>query len=67
LLVAADIAEPTEVVVPTDSLRDALRKMNTRAIDVIPVVESEANPKLVGLLSRADVLSAYERELMQEV
>jgi len=54
-------------VVPTDSLRDALRKMNTRAIDVIPVVESEANPKLVGLLSRADVLSAYERELMQEV
>jgi CIC family chloride channel protein len=67
LLVAADIAEPTEVVVPTDSLRDALRKMNTRAIDVIPVVEDEANPKLVGLLSRADVLSAYERELMQEV
>jgi CIC family chloride channel protein len=67
LLVAADIAEPTEVVLPTDSLRDVLRKMNTRAIDVIPVVESEANPKLVGLLSRADVLSAYERELMQEV
>jgi CIC family chloride channel protein len=67
LLMAADIAEPTEVVLPNDSLRDALRKMNTRAIDVIPVVESEANPKLVGILSRADVLSAYERELMQEV
>lgn len=67
LLVAADIAEPTEVVVPSDSLRDALRKMNTRAIDVIPVVKSEASPVLVGILSRADVLSAYERELMQEV
>ena len=67
LLVAADIAEPTEVVLPSDSLRDALRKMNTRALDVIPVVESEADPRLVGVLSRADVLSAYERELMQEV
>ena len=67
LLVAADIAEPTEVVLPSDSLRDALRKMNMRALDVIPVVESEAHPRVVGVLSRADVLSAYERELMQEV
>ncbi len=67
LLMAADIAEPTEVVLPTESLRDALRKMNTRALDVIPVVESETTPRLVGILSRADVLSAYERELMQEV
>jgi CIC family chloride channel protein len=67
LLMAADIAEPTEVVLPSDSLREALRKMNTRALDVIPVVESESNPRLVGILSRADVLSAYERELLQEV
>jgi CIC family chloride channel protein len=67
LLVAADLAEPTEVVVPTDSLREVLRKMNARAIDVIPVVESEAKPVLVGVLSRAGVLAAYERELMHEV
>jgi CIC family chloride channel protein len=67
LLVAADLAEPTEVVVPTDSLREVLRKMNTRAIDVIPVVESEEKPVLVGVLSRAGVLAAYERELMHEV
>jgi CIC family chloride channel protein len=67
VLVAADLAEPTEVVVPTDSLREVLRKMNARAIDVIPVVESEAKPVLVGVLSRAGVLAAYERELMHEV
>lgn len=67
LLVAADLAEPTEVVLPTDSLREVLRKMNARAIDLIPVVESEARPVLVGVLSRADVLAAYERELMHEV
>jgi CBS-domain-containing membrane protein len=41
--------------------------MNTRALDVIPVVETESEPKIVGILSRADILSAYERELLQEV
>lgn len=67
VVVAGDLAEPTEVVLPTDSLAEALRKMNARAMDVIPVVQSESHPKLVGILSRADVLGAYERELMQEV
>jgi predicted transcriptional regulator len=41
--------------------------MNARAIDVIPVVASPASPRLIGILSRADVLTAYERELMHEV
>jgi len=67
VVLAADLAAPTEVVLPSDSLADALRKMNARAIDVIPVVMSEAHPRIVGVLSRADVLGAYERELMQEV
>jgi CIC family chloride channel protein len=67
ILVAADLAEPSEVVTPRSSLREALRKMNARAIDAIPVVERESRPKLVGVLSRADVLASYERELMHEV
>ncbi|MGH7647430.1 MAG: CBS domain-containing protein, partial [Gemmatimonadaceae bacterium] len=67
VVLAADLAAPTEIVVPSDSLADALRKMNARAIDVIPVVMSESHPRIVGVLSRADVLGAYERELMQEV
>lgn len=67
VVLAADLAAPTEIVLPSDSLADALRKMNARAIDVIPVVMSESHPRIVGVLSRADVLGAYERELMQEV
>lgn len=66
VVLAADLAAPTEIVLPSDSLADALRKMNARAIDVIPVVMSEGHPRIVGMLSRADVLGAYERELMQE-
>jgi len=67
VVLAADLAAPTEVVLPSDSLAEALSKMNARAIDVIPVVMSESHPRIVGVLSRADVLGAYERELMQEV
>ncbi|HSC32339.1 MAG TPA: chloride channel protein [Gemmatimonadaceae bacterium] len=67
VVLAADLAAPTEVVLPSDSLAVALRKMNARAIEVIPVVMSEAHPRIVGILSRADVLAAYERQLMHEV
>ena len=67
ILVAADLAEPTEVVTPSDSLHTALRKMNGRSVDAIPVVESERQPRLVGVLTRAGLLAAYERELLHEV
>lgn len=67
VLVAADLAEGTELVTPGVSLRDALRVMNARALDVVPVVRSASEPVLLGILSRADVLAAYERELMHAV
>jgi CIC family chloride channel protein len=67
LLLAADLAEPTEVAVATDSVQTALAKLNARAADLLPVVESEAHPILLGVLTREDVLAAYERELMHQV
>ncbi|MBK5186937.1 MAG: chloride channel protein, partial [Gemmatimonadaceae bacterium] len=67
LLLAADLAEPTEVAVATDSVEMALAKLNARAADLLPVVESEAHPVLLGVLTREDVLAAYERELMHQV
>ena len=67
LLIAADLAAPTEVVLPADSLRDALRKLNARALDALPVVEDVDGMRYVGVLTRADILAAYERVLMREV
>jgi CIC family chloride channel protein len=67
LLLAADLAEPTEVAVATDSVQTALAKLNARAADLLPVVESDTNPILIGVLTREDVLAAYERELMHQV
>jgi CIC family chloride channel protein len=67
ILLAADLAQPTEVAVATDSVQTALAKLNARAADLLPVVESEAHPTLLGVLTREDVLAAYERELMHQV
>jgi CIC family chloride channel protein len=67
VLVAADVAQATEIITPGTSLRDALRVMNARAIDVVPVIRSATEPVLLGVLSRGDVLAAYERELVHAV
>jgi chloride channel protein, CIC family len=67
ILLAADLAEPTEVAVGTDSVQTALAKLNARAADLLPIVESESHPILLGVLTREDVLAAYERELMHQV
>ena len=67
VLIAADLAGPVDVVTPDDSLRLALSRMNARASDAIPVVDSEQTRRYLGVLSRADLLAAYERELAHEV
>ncbi|HET7234176.1 MAG TPA: chloride channel protein [Longimicrobium sp.] len=68
LLIAADLAEEQEPLHPEQSLRAALAAMNARSVDALPVVEArEEGPLFVGLLSRADVLVAYEREFAHEV
>lgn len=67
VLLAADLAAPSETVSPHQSLREALTRMNARALDVLPVVDSAHGDRFLGTLSRADLLAAYERQLVHEV
>ncbi|MDB4874800.1 MAG: Cl-channel voltage-gated family protein [Gemmatimonadetes bacterium] len=68
VVVAADLAEPVEVLAPTDSLRRALAAMNARGLDALPVVETNGGgTRFAGLLSRHDVLVVYERSLARAV
>jgi chloride channel protein, CIC family len=67
LLRAADLAEPTEIALATDTVQTALAKLNARAADLLPVMESEDHPLFLGVLTRDDILASYERELMHEV
>ena len=62
IVVAADVARPTETVAPSDSLLEATRRMGLRGVGAVPVVDRETE-KVLGLLSRSHVLAAYERAL----
>ena len=67
LLVAEDLAEPVQPLRIDQSLRDALRVMNAGGHEVIPVVDGTLAGSLVGVISRAAVLEAYERHLAHKV
>jgi chloride channel protein, CIC family len=58
LVLAADIAQETETVGPGDTLLSAMRRMGVRGAAAIPVVQ---DGRLIGIISRAHILSAYER------
>ena len=60
LLLAGDIAHPTESVAPTDSLLEAVRRMGVRGAESIPVVDRRTN-RLLGLINRSHILNLYER------
>ncbi|HET8649084.1 MAG TPA: chloride channel protein [Gemmatimonadales bacterium] len=60
ILVAADVARPTETVTPEDSLLVAIRRMGVRGAGSIPVVHPNTQ-RLLGMLTRAHVLALYER------
>ena len=64
-LIAADLMiEQFETVTPDHTLLEATRAMGLRDIDFIPVVESPDSVRLVGLLSRAAIMEAYETRLL---
>jgi CBS domain-containing protein len=60
LLVAGDVAQPSETVSPGDSLLEAVRKMGIRGAEAIPVVDRHTQ-RLLGLINRRHVLNLYER------
>lgn len=67
VVIAADLQLPVdESVTPADTLLVAMRKMNLRDVDLLPVVEREGSRRLVGLLSRADIMEAYQTRLLLE-
>ncbi len=64
LLRAADLAQPSEIVSPTDSLFDAVRQMGVRGVAALPVVE-RAGGRVVGLITRGHIMTAYERRIAE--
>jgi CIC family chloride channel protein len=64
LIVAADLAtERVLTVQPEDDLHTALRRFTQKNIDEIPVVDPEDPRKVLGMLSRKEVIGAYDQQL----
>ncbi len=60
LVLATDIAtSPVLTVKPDDDLHTALRRLTQKNIDEIPVVDPEDPGRVIGMLSRKDVIAAY--------
>ena len=53
-------------VTPDDTLLTALRRLGDRDVNALPVVRVDDREHLVGLVSRQDLLAAYERGLIAE-
>jgi CIC family chloride channel protein len=65
VVVAADLCNRhVPVVTPESSLGNALGRMEADAVEEILVVDDAEPGRVVGLLSRADVIRAYNRTLL---
>ncbi|MDD4787733.1 MAG: CBS domain-containing protein, partial [Pirellulales bacterium] len=65
LVVAADLATaPVLTVTPQDELHTALRRFTQKNIDELPVVSPDDANKVVGVLSRRNVIAAYHQRTM---
>ncbi|MBW2206216.1 MAG: chloride channel protein [Deltaproteobacteria bacterium] len=67
LVVAEDIATKDVVVInPDESLYDAFERISLRDFALLPVVSPQDRTKLLGVLSRGDIISAYNKAVIKK-
>jgi len=66
-IVAKDLAYTNVITVtPEDNLDTVMEQFGLRDIDVFPVVSEDDPQELLGMISRRDVISAYNRALLKK-
>lgn len=66
LIVCRDLARtPAVTVRAEDNLLDALEKITDFHVEILPVVSSDGEDTLVGILSRNDIINTYNRFLRE--
>jgi len=61
-LEARDLCDPPALTLtPDDGLGEAFRRMEAEALEDVPVVDPANRRRLLGMLSRADLIAAYNR------
>jgi CIC family chloride channel protein len=65
LLIAADLVTDIPVVTPDDSLVEVNEKLWLRDMGQLPVVDTDENRRFLGIVTRRDVLGAFDREILK--
>jgi CIC family chloride channel protein len=67
LVVAKDLASTDVVTVTVDeNLYDALGKISPRDFSILPVVSPDDRSRLLGVLSRRDIIGAYDKAVLKK-
>lgn len=66
VLIASEIMEKTEILSANDSLSMAVEILGKRHASLIPVISRHGDRKPVGYITRKDVLSAYQKEILRK-
>ncbi len=67
LIVAKDLATTSLVTVSQDdNLYDALEKISQKDFSILPVVSSDNPLQLLGVLSRRDIIGAYDKAIIKK-
>jgi chloride channel protein, CIC family len=68
LVIAADICHThPSMILPEDTLEEALKKIATRDLNVVPVVADDSGRKLAGILIKGDIYTAYNKKVLEKI
>jgi len=67
VVIAADVMKPVgTAVLRRENLEEAIHALSSSQEDEVPVLQSPDDRRVVGLLSRGDVLDLYDREVLRK-
>jgi CIC family chloride channel protein len=67
LVVVKELATPKVVTVSIDdNLYDAMEKITSKDFSLLPVISTPAPHHLLGVLTRRDIISAYNRAITKK-
>ncbi len=67
LVVAKDLATQNVITASLDdNLYDALEKITLKDFSILPIVSSEDPQKLIGILTRRDIIGAYDKAVIKK-
>ena len=67
LVVVKEVATPKVVTVSIDdNLYDAMEKITSRDFSLLPVISDRESRQLLGVLTRRDIISAYNRAITKK-